>query len=394
MLIELIIFLILGICAGTFSGLFPGIHINLIGTFLVALSVSLLAKLNSIYLVTFIVAMAIAHTFLDFIPSIFLGCPNTDTELSILPGHELLKEGKGYGAVMLAAKGCLIAIFLFLLISFPLIFIISKTYPLIQGVIPYLLILATLLLVFTEKHKFKAFIVIILTGLLGLSVLNLGIKEPLLPLLTGLFGSSSLILSIKTKTQIPDQKLSLVKTKTLKPLIASLISSPLCGFLPGLGSGQAAILGNTISKSDKKGFLFLLGATNTLVMGFSFIALYTISKTRTGMAVAIQELIGPPSLKILILILIVLLVSGIISYILTNHLARFFSQRINKINYSLLSKITLVILALVSLVFSGIFGFIVLIASTLTGIYCITLQVKRTNMMGCLLLPTILLYLF
>jgi putative membrane protein len=394
MLIELIIFLILGIFAGTFSGLFPGIHINLIGAFLVSLSTTILSKIQPAYLVVFIVAMAITHTFLDFIPSIFLGCPNTDTELSILPGHELLKEGKGYAAVMLSIKGCLIAILLFLLISFPLIFLISEIYPIIQKIIPLLLILAVIFLVFTEKNKAKALLVVILTGFLGLSVLNLDLKEPLLPLLTGLFGSSSLILSIKTKTQIPKQDLKEIKVKTTKPILASLISSPLCGFLPGLGSGQAAILGNSISKSDKKGFLILLGATNTLVMGFSFLALYTISKTRTGMAVAIQEIIGQPSAKILILILIVVLISGIISYFLTKHLAKFFSKRINKINYSLLSKIILIILSLITLGFSGIFGFIVLIASTLTGIYCITLGVKRTNMMGCLLLPTILLYLF
>src|SRR3989304_8704378 len=99
MLIEIFIFLFFGILAGTFTGLFPGIHINLVGASLVALSTSILSPLNPMYLVTFIASMAITHTFLDFIPSIFLGCPNTDTELTILPGHELLKEANGYGAI-------------------------------------------------------------------------------------------------------------------------------------------------------------------------------------------------------------------------------------------------------------------------------------------------------
>jgi len=73
---------------------------------------------------------------------------------------------------------------------------------------------------------------------------------------------------------------------------------PIYSFLPGVGSGQAAIIGNTISRSDQKGFLILLGATNTLVMGFSFISLYLISRTRTGAAVAIREIIGIPSINI------------------------------------------------------------------------------------------------
>ena len=94
MLIEIILFIFLGIIFGTFTGLIPGIHINLVGVSLVALSASLLSPVNPIYLVVFIVSMAIIHTFIDFIPSIFLGCPDTDTELSVLPGHELLKKGR------------------------------------------------------------------------------------------------------------------------------------------------------------------------------------------------------------------------------------------------------------------------------------------------------------
>ena len=70
----------------------------------------------------FIAALAITHTFVDFIPSIFLGCPDTDTELSVLPGHEMLKKGEGYEAIMRTAYGGLISIFLLIIIAFPLSF--------------------------------------------------------------------------------------------------------------------------------------------------------------------------------------------------------------------------------------------------------------------------------
>ena len=68
MLVEIILFLILGILFGTLTGLVPGIHINLVGISLVALSASLLSPINPVYLAVFIVAMAITHTFVDFIP--------------------------------------------------------------------------------------------------------------------------------------------------------------------------------------------------------------------------------------------------------------------------------------------------------------------------------------
>ncbi|MFH1365036.1 MAG: hypothetical protein ABIH28_00435, partial [archaeon] len=166
------------------------------------------------------------------------------------------------------------------------------------------------------------------------------------------------------------------------------------------------------SNPDKKGFLILLGATNTLVMGFSFISLYLISKTRTGAAVAIKEIIGIPTTQILILILFVVLISGLISFFLTKTLAKFFSQKIPNINYTKISISTLFVLAIVVFLASGFLpggdsglstsgkitsGFIglgILIVSTCTGLYCISQKVKRTNMMGCLIIPTIIYYLF
>ncbi len=394
MLIEILLAIFIGIFSGTITGLVPGIHINLVGVFLVSLSATLLLPITPLYLVVFITSMAITHTFIDFIPSVFLGCPDTDTELSILPGHDLLKKGQGYEAIALTCYGSLIAIFILFLIALPSILIISKIYGLLRIALPYLLILVSFILIFLEEKRATAFLVFLLSGFLGLSVLNLSfVKEPLLPLLTGLFGASMLITSIKNKTQIPKQRITKPKKKLLKPILGAAIVAPICSFLPGLGSGQAAILGNTISKTDKKGFLVLLGATNTLVMGFSFISLYVISKTRTGAAVAIQKIIGELSAKTIGLILTTTLIAGVFAFFLTLYLAKIFSKKVTKVNYTILSSMTLTILILIVFGVSGFFGLAILIASTCMGLYGISLGVRRTNLMGCLLIPTIIFYL-
>ncbi len=403
MLIQMILFLLAGVLAGTVTGLIPGIHINLIGVMLVSMSAEMLSFLDPLYIVVFIASMAITHTFIDFIPSVFLGCPDTDTELSVLPGHELLKKGHGYQAVVLSAYGSLAAVLILLLIALPSALVISKAYGFIREAIPYLLITASMALIFLEQRRTKALFVFLLSGFLGWSVLNIPpsqLKQPLLPLLTGLFGSSMLILSIKNKIRVPKQKIVKPKAKLLRPLAGAAIASPACSFLPGLGSGQAAIIGNSLTKcmefgrkNDQKSFLVLLGATNTIVMGFSFISLFAISRTRTGAAAAIKEIAGIPSAKILILILSIVLISGIISYFLTTSLAEFFSTRLEKASYTGLSLSALAVLILVVFLVSGIFGVLVLAISTLTGIYSISLRVRRTNMMGCLMIPTIMLYL-
>ena len=205
-----------------------------------------------------------------------------------------------------------------------------------------------------------------------------------------------LLISIRTKIQIPRQILTKPKTKILRPLVGALIAAPICSFLPGLGSSQAAVIGHRISrigKENKEQFLVLLGATNTLVMGFSFLALYAITRTRTGAASALQSLITDFSPHLLISILAIVVLAGTSSLFLASHLAKFFSKRIERINYTLLSTITLSILSMVTLAISGFLGLLILAISALAGLYCISLGVRRTTMMGCILIPTILFYL-
>ena len=172
MLIEIIFFLLLGCTIGTFTGLVPGIHINLVGVILVSLSVSTFSDMNPIYLIVFIVAMAMTHTFVDFIPSIFLGAPEDGTELSVLPGHEMLKKGLGYEAIMLTNYGSVVAIFIVLLVAIPSIFFLPKIYGLIEKIIPYVLISVSLFMIFSEKKKFSAFLVFVLCGFLDFSLLG------------------------------------------------------------------------------------------------------------------------------------------------------------------------------------------------------------------------------
>ncbi len=397
MLIEILFFLLLGILAGTFTGLMPGIHINLIGAALVSGTFSILAGVNPIYLIVFIVAMSISHVFLDFIPSIFLGAPEDGTELSVLPGHEMLKRGEGFLAVHLAGVGCLYGLFIFLLLIFPLYFLSAFIKNLQGPVIALGLIAVSLNMILLEEKKFSALGVFLLTGTLGYIVLGMELKEPLLPLLTGLFGSASLFFSIKQKTKIEKQateKRAKIKIKKeRKSLLSSALFSPLSLFLPAISSGQIAIISNQFAKTDRKQFLFMLGTITMLTMCLSFLGLFLISKTRTGSAAAIKSLIGIPEWNVFFLIVFVIVVSGFASFFILNTLSKKFLAVLEKIDYSKVSIATMVVITVVTFLVSGFIGLLVLVISSLTGIYCISSGVKRTNMIGCLILPTILLYL-
>ncbi len=400
MLSQIILSFLLGILAGIITGLLPGIHINLISTIIVFLSLSLTPLFPLESLIVFIVSMSIVHTFIDFIPSILLGAPDEDSALSVLPGHQLLNEGKAYFAIIYTAYGSISAIFLVLLLTPFFLLVLQFIYPYVQNIMFFILITASFFLIITEKNnKLYAIFIFFLTGFLGIASLNLSINQPLLPLLTGLFGSSSLILSIAKKSSFPQQEIPKLKEIKIKfselknSLSASLIASPICSFLPGLGSSQAAAISSSvIGETDKKQFLILLGSINILVMGLSFVTLYTINKSRTGSAAAISQLTSLSSSH-LIIILSTILISGLISFFLTIFLSKVLIRVMARINYSLLSLLTLIFVSILVIVISGPLGFLVFLASTFTGLTAISLNIKRTHMMGCLMIPTILYYL-
>jgi len=398
----LILALLLGILAGTITGLIPGIHINLIAIILLGFSAILLSLTTPLTLIIFITAMAITHTFIDYIPSIFLGAPDEDSFLSILPGHQLLLKGHAYAGIILTLYGSVTALLIIILFIPIFIFLLPIIYPYILRIMPIILILVSGYLIYNEKDKkLWALIIFLLAGFLGMASLNLNIKEPLLPLLTGLFGASNLIISIKQKTKIPSQKIiplkniKLRKKSLAKAGLASIIAAPFTAFLPGLGASQAALIGKEVTDiQDQREFLFLLGAINTIVMGLSFIALYSIQKTRTGAAVAISKLIPELGLSQLFYIILTIIFAGIISFFITIYISKFIAKKIHRFNYSKLSIGILITLLIITLIFSGIIGLLIFITASALGITTILLGIRRMHLMGCLLIPTILFYLF
>src|SRR3989304_9468152 len=351
MLLEFILALFIGTFAGIFTGLVPGIHINLVGAIIVSLSLSILSGIPAIYLVVFIVSMSITHVFIDFIPSIFLGAPEDGTELSVLPGHEMLKQGLGSEAVALTSQGCLYGLFIFLISILPLYLIAKQvnTFLSVSKLIPFLLILISLNLILIQKNKLASLFVFVFSGILGLIVLNLEMKDPLLPLLTGLFGTASILLSLDSKIDLKNQKINF-KTdigKT-KPLLTASLFSPLSIFLPPLSPGQMATIGNQFSKLDRRGFLFLLGAINSLGMAFSFLAFFLLSKTRTGSAVAIKSLLFSLNWNLFLIIAFFIMLSGLISFYLVRVLSKKFILILQKFEYRKVSISVLVFISIIT----------------------------------------------
>ena len=268
MILEIFLALFLGVLCGIFSGLIPGIHVNLVSVLLVSFSAVLLTYTSPIVLAVFIISLAITHTFLDAIPSIYLGAPTDALALNVLPGHRLLLKGLAHNAIMYTVIGALGSLLLSILLFPIFIFSMEKLSSLVTAIVGYLLIGVMAYMIFKEKKWLQSLVVFLLSGALGLLVFSIPtLKQPLFPLLSGLFGLSILIESLRQKSVIPKQKsapLTISKKNLAKSVSAASGMGFVAAFLPGFGSAQAAIVAtNVVGDIGDEGFLTLVGGFNT-----------------------------------------------------------------------------------------------------------------------------------
>lgn len=395
MIIEIIIAVLLGVIAGTISGLIPGIHTNLISALIIASLPLLLTYASPLLLAILIISMALTHTFTSAIPSIFLGAPDGSMALATLPGHQLLMKGKGYHAVYLTVIGSIIAVILAVLTAPLTIPIIKSFYNLAKQFIPIILVLAAVVLILKEKHsKFWAIICFTLAGILGIATFSLPVNQPFLPLLTGLFGASLLLLSLKNKNKIPRQKITRPRIKTrdmIKIIPRGGLASLLCAFLPGVGSSTAAILAMPSRKEiTKEQFLILIGSIDTFVMIFDLITFYAISKTRNGSIIAVSQILPSISSSTLLTLIISILAAAVLASLITTHISKYISKILPRLNYSFISIAVLLFLAAITLIITGPLGLLVLMTATALGIIAQTKGIRKSHLMGCLIIPTIL----
>jgi putative membrane protein len=443
-LILVILFCVFGVLTGIATGLLPGLHVNNIALILLSLSGTIIAGFGFLFnygiseqfifilICVFIISTSISHTFHDVIPSTFLGAPDEDTALSVLPAHSLLLEGKGYEAVALSAMGSYGAILFCFLLLLPIRLIIGSPlffYESLREIMIFVLVAISILMIATEKAKIEiikkkgilpaitgmlfAIFVFILSGIFGLVIFEIPVGSPiglsspvLFPALAGLFGTPTLLTSLMTKPIIPKQTIAppLLDKKTKKSSTLSIITGSLGGILvsiiPGITSATGTILAmNARGESDKKQTIITLSAVNTACAFFVVVVLFIILRSRSGATLAAMELIAVSEWTSLLMpanlsyLLIALLFGGTLSYFLTLKVGKLFAKCFANVPYSLIVKITITMIAILVILFTGIGGLLILLVATFIGLLPVEWGVRRSHCMGILLIPIILYFL-
>ncbi|MFT4311285.1 MAG: tripartite tricarboxylate transporter permease [Candidatus Woesearchaeota archaeon] len=389
MFLEILFAILLGVLAGCFTGLIPGIHVNLIALSLLTFSPFLIGFVSTSFLVCFIVSMAITHSFMSTIPSIFLGAPESSTALGVLPGHRMLLEGKGVVAVKLTVAGSILGLLLcFLLYPF-FVFLIDFGYDYASEYMFELLFVISLFLVFRSKSFLFALFIFLSAGAVGYFGLNSNIDNSLFAMLTGFFGVSTLAYSLKESSSYPKQSVFNF-SHGYKESFSSLLFGSFSGFitcvLPGLGSSTAATICSLFkSDGEAKNFLFMIGSISTVNFFMSIAALSVIDRARNGAIIVVSSITDANSF----LLIASCLIAGGLSVFLCFFISEKFIFFVKKFDYKRLVLFVIFCLVVICFLLCSFTGLFLFFVSFLVGYLCNVLSLPRNLMMACIMVPVI-----
>ncbi|RMF89176.1 MAG: hypothetical protein D6733_06875 [Methanobacteriota archaeon] len=398
-MLDLLAFIFLGVLLGTFTGLVPGIHVNTVVIVVIALLPALLESFTPYSVIALVIAMSLVHSYVDYIPSIFLGAPQEDSVLSVLPGHRLLLKGRGYEAVRLTVVGGLGATVMGLLMLLAGIMVLPAVYPYVRAAVPYLLIALLFYIVWMQNRgrQLYAALAVLYSGLLGILILDRGIislKYALFPALTGLFGVSTLLTSLRTNASIPPQTLEWEPVRYGKGVLAGSFAGALAGLLPSIGSSQSAtLIQGLFGGGDEKEFLIALGGVNTANSIYAFLALYLIGRARSGASIAVKEIMDVLSPADLLFMVSVVLFTTFFAVFITLELAKMGALFVQSLDYRSFSLVIIAFLTLLVDLLTGWRGLLILATASAIGLFVQEAGVNRSTSMAVLIVPTIIYFL-
>ncbi|PKP54343.1 MAG: hypothetical protein CVT90_01755 [Candidatus Altiarchaeales archaeon HGW-Altiarchaeales-3] len=396
---SIILLALIGIGIGIITGLTPGLHVNTIA--IIGFTSFSVIGLEPLEFAVVMVAMAVTHTFLDFLPAIFLGAPEEETALCVLPTHKLFLEGKALEAVNLTAIGSLLGLVFGLLLLIPALYIVPFAYNGLRDSMAYILIIAAVILILRERIFIKiisALLVFLMAGYLGILIFDqklLSAMQILFPVFVGLFGLSNIIASLNEGTVAVPQNLFIkpkLKKKFIRAGFLGALGGAIVGLLPAVSPSQVGILMYELFGANFKSFLVTISAINTSDAIYSIAAIYTIGNARSGVAVMIDKVIGI-DFNILIILVGVMAFTAFFATYLHLKIGKLMAKYIEKINYRKLCICSIGFILVLVYVFTGIFGVLLALLSMTIGLLPILMGVSRTQVMGVLIVPTALYFL-
>jgi putative membrane protein len=314
-----------------------------------------------------------------------------------LPGHRLVLGGRGREALRLSALGSAGALVVALPVAVPLTALVRQWQAALYAVLPVLLVTVFGLLALAERRPGRivaAGVLVGLSGLLGLATLDrpfdgvLAVGGVLTPLFAGLFGVPVLVDAARGDGVPPqdDATITAAPETVWRAALARVAGGGLVGYVPGVSAGVAATLSLPVASAGRgerdpdRTYLVATSGANTATAVFALFSLAALDAPRTDVTVALQE-VGTPPLSTL---LAATVITGVVAAVLVPVLGDRYLRLVGRIDPLTTSFLACALLGVLSVLFAGVAGVVVLVVAGLVGHLPVRLGVRRVHLMGVL----------
>ncbi len=371
-----------GILFGIITGLIPGLHPNTVCSVLSQLYIP--DEMKS----ALIIGMIPANIVASFIPAIFFGIPEHGTVIAALAGQRLTLAGRGLTALKAVLFSIGVAVFAAFVLFIPSMEIFPFAYELIGDYIKYIVLVLAVIVIIKSRNPLLSLLVFLAAGLLGYFSLNSGMQDPFMPLFSGMFAISAL-LNI-TKSKIPKQK---DEGKIRMELVAYALLGVFLGMaadlLPGISSpSQVALFAGIVVPMNSLGYMATIGSIGISEAIFSLSTSASIDKSRMGSTVWLSKFIDIEENAFLLASFFLL---GTVISLGVIYLFRKKIAMVSVFNSKPIAVLLIAYLGIISFLLNGWLGIVVLLLSSGLGWVTLRLGVERIQMMGAVIVPTLLL---
>jgi putative membrane protein len=386
-----------GVALGACSGLTPGLHANNLALGLAAVAADLPGP--PVAVAGAMLAAGVVHTFLDAVPALALGVPDAAMAAGALPGHELVLAGRGREAVRLSAVGSGLAVALAVPLAVPVTAVVVGNHARITAWLPVVLAGVVVFLLATESSPTGAvggavaFLASAGLGSVALSVDPTGplpIGGPLTPLFAGLFGAP-VLLDALDGGGVPPQGDAAIRPP---PWVVATTAAGgagaggLVGYLPGVSAAVAAAVALPLAPDDgPRSFVVASSGANTANAVFALFALAALGTPRTGVTVAVDSVGAGDRLVILLAVALVAAAAGVTLVVTVGDA---YLRTVGRLPQRPLVGVVLALLVVLSVLFAGPIGLVVLGVATGLGLLPPRVGCRRVHLMGVLLGPILL----
>ncbi len=416
---ELMLWTLAGTLLASLLAMVPALHIYNVAGFILLASGTLAAWMSPEQMAFLFLGLITGYAMLNTISSIFLSVPDDSTVFIVLPGQKYLLQRRGYEAVVLTGIGGLGGLAVLALLA-P---VASRILPPIREILrPHMAwilwtIIAYMLLSEWPKGTDRApagwkrwwdgwrsltagLATFLLSGLLGFVMMYRSLVpvevayQNLLPAFVGLFAVPWVIQNLMARVELPPQHIARTVDAPFSAIFqgtaAGVLGGMFAAFFPVITGGIGGFLaGHATAQRDERAFVISQGASKVVyyVGGFLLFFVPGLHLTRGGMAWMVSTQYSTYTPDRYYWATAAVLAAGVLAFFLSLGLTRLVIKLTARVNYRIISFVTLGILLIVVVAMTGLGGLAICAVATGIGLIPVLWGSRRMNAMGVLLLP-------